>query len=185
MVNLALEPERSARIHMPATSAPKASPVTTFRVRSICVFFFHCWSSTCRMKWICSGERPSLWGSILVANLALDSSGTLSAIPAACSVNDGCRNSPARTAELQMSYSLRNDASGLSVRCEICEKKRCGNEAKLNCVAFKWVPNAVINFKITLHPFRDGTSWNSAIYRNILNLGQGLFFVSGVIFYST
>lgn len=59
-----------------------ASPVTTFRVRSVCVFFFHCWSSTCRMKWICCWERPSLVGSILVAKGAVGSFGVLSAIPA-------------------------------------------------------------------------------------------------------
>ena len=88
---------RSARIQIPITRAPMASPVTTFRVRSFCVFFCHCWSSTCRMKLICSWERPSLVGSILVAKGALDSVGVLSAMSAVSGAGRLFRNSQTRS----------------------------------------------------------------------------------------
>lgn len=69
-----------ARIQIPRTSAPMANPVMALRPRSIFVFLFHCSRSTCRMKCICSAERPSLAGSILFAKGASDSFGVLSAM---------------------------------------------------------------------------------------------------------
>lgn len=72
---------RWPRIQIPITQAPMASPVTRFRVFRACVLFFHCASSTCLMKCICSRLRPSLSGSILVAKGELVGSfGVLSAM---------------------------------------------------------------------------------------------------------
>lgn len=68
------------RIQIPSTIAPMASPVATFRTRSFGDFLFHCSSSTCLTKCICSRERPSLVGSILRAKGAPDSLGILSAM---------------------------------------------------------------------------------------------------------
>lgn len=58
---------RIERIQMPSTIAPIARPVTTFRPRSLCDLFFHCSSSTCWINFICSCDKPSLVGSILLA----------------------------------------------------------------------------------------------------------------------
>lgn len=93
-----------ARIQIPITIAPMARPVTTFRVRSFWVFFFHCSSSTCRMKCICSRERPSFIGSILVATRAPDSFGVWSAMSAVSEVCEACFTTVPRAAITQMIY---------------------------------------------------------------------------------
>lgn len=114
---------------MPRTSAPMASPVTTLRVPNFCVLFFHWSSSIWRMKCICSGERGSFVGSILVATRAPGSFGVLSAMIGAV----GSRiwrevASPEVAAGRCISNdTLRRGDVGLlagevpSASCEICE----------------------------------------------------------------
>lgn len=157
-----------------------ASPVTTFRVRSFCVFFFHCSSSTCRMKWICSWERPSFVGSILVATRALDSFGVFSAMPA---VSEAWKVVPQRTV-FQMIYRVGGAVSSASVCCEICAQRAPPScmRMKRNCATFKWAPIAI---KVPTRR-RSHLSWgeirgNSAIFRKIRRysgLYWGFLFIS-------
>lgn len=165
-----------------------ARPVTTFRVRSICVFFFNCSTSICRIKYICSRVRPGFEMSILVATRAPDSCGVLSAMSemnGACKVASHIRNTSSCVSLIYWSgggYSLLWVAHPYVVRSALSTTRGatqyCANEfTKQNGVSSKLAPTAVIWFLLGTVELVLGCGMrvNSAIFREIWDKGPIYF----------